>query len=98
MFKKGLFLDFSNHDENKNFKMSFYAESLVGTIPHEIIILYNYSRSLGSDDKPNYSYIFNQFQDFFTKNYTEEEEFEYDWIKKINMKKSKSSSDSLLGN
>ena len=85
-FKKGKFLESQNLEDIKTFKMNFYAETLVGEIPQELIVVFNYAKSLSFDDKPYYAYIFTQFEQYFTKYPSKTGEYEYDWIDQIKRK------------
>lgn len=83
---KGKFMEFPNLEDAKAFKMNFYAETLDGEIPQELIVVFNYAKSLSFDDKPYYTYIFTQFEQYFTKNPSKNGNYEYDWISQIKRK------------
>lgn len=84
--KKGKFLDHQSIEDTKLFKMNFYAETLAAEIPQELILIFNYAKSLSFDDKPYFTYIFTQFEQYFTKNPSEDGVYDYDWIKQIKRK------------
>ena len=71
--------------------MKFYAESIIEILPEEILVFFNYVKQLGTEEKPNYSYLLNLFEVFFEKNKTGGSYIEFDWVIDIKKKNRKSS-------
>jgi casein kinase I family protein HRR25 len=62
------------YDQIMEKKMTTPTEILCGGLPNEFAIYINYTRSLGFEDKPDYSYLRKIFHDLFVR-----EGFQYDY-------------------
>lgn len=47
-------------------------------LPHELMIIFNYVKTLGSSERPNYAYILQNFENFLISQ--DVKNFQYDWI------------------